>query len=90
MKLSTQSILLKSLLAIGLTATLAGCASDGYGDGPGVAVGVGVYDGRMHGHHMYTHWDRRFHGNRCRVAYGNCNRFYGGYYYENPWWTMSY
>ena len=83
MTLATRSILLKSLLAVGVVAGLSGCVSDGYGT-------VGYYGGGMNGRHMYTHWDRHMHGNRCLTAYGSCNRFYHGYYYENPWWTMSY
>lgn len=83
MTLSTPPILLKSVLAVGVVVGLAGCVSGGYGR-------VGYYGDGMNGQHMYTHWDRQLHGNRCRVAYGNCNRFYNGYYYENPWWTMSY
>ncbi len=83
MTLSTPPILLKSLLAVGVVVGLAGCVSDGYGP-------VDYYGDGMNGPHMYRHWDRHLHGNRCRVAYGNCNRFYNGYYYENPWWTMSY
>ena len=79
----TGSTVVKAILAIGVITALAGCVSDGYGP-------VGYYGDGMHGHHMYTRWDRNLHGNRCRVAYGNCNRFYNGYFYENPWWTMSY
>ncbi len=33
-------------------------------------------------------WSRMNHGNRCRVANGNCRHFYRGYYYETPWWTL--
>lgn len=33
-------------------------------------------------------WSRERDGNRCRTPYGNCRRFYRGYYYETPWWTL--
>ena len=41
-----------------------------------------IRDGNRHN----RHWNRRLHGPRCTFRRGNCNQFYGGYYYANPWW----
>jgi hypothetical protein len=32
------------------------------------------------------YWNGRFYGNRYRYRRGNFIHFYGGYYYNNPWW----
>ncbi|MEP6828392.1 MAG: hypothetical protein ABJA10_09995 [Aestuariivirga sp.] len=86
MKLSTRSLMIKSLLAIGVTVTLAGCVSDGYGMHQG--MGGGYYGNGMHGQGMQRHWNRQMHGNRCRVAFGNCRHFHDGYFYESSWWML--
>ena len=88
MTLPIRSVMLKSLLAIGVTVTLAGCVSDGYGDPQG--VGVGIYATGVNGPAMHRHWNRHSHGNRCRVAFGTCSHFYRGYFYETPWWSQPY
>ena len=85
MYLLTRSTLKKTLLALGVAATLSGCVSDGRGMHSG-----GYYGDGMHGQGMHRHWNRNRHGNRCRVAFGNCNRFYNGYFYETSWWTLPF
>ena len=77
----TGATIMKAMLAIGVTTALAGCVSDGYGP-------VGYYGDGMHDQGMHRHWNQRMHGNRCRVAFGNCNRFYNGYFYETSWWML--
>lgn len=34
-------------------------------------------------------WDSRRDGQRCSYRRGNCRHYYQGYYYINPWWTVS-
>ncbi len=33
-------------------------------------------------------YDRLRHGRRCNFRHDNCRNYYGGYYYQNPWWLM--
>ncbi|CAN5142064.1 hypothetical protein BH10PSE7_BH10PSE7_39370 [soil metagenome] len=34
-------------------------------------------------------YNQRRHGNRFRHRNGRFNHFYGGYYYERPWWNLG-
>ncbi len=33
-------------------------------------------------------YDRLRHGRRCNFRHDNCRNYYGGHYYQNPWWLM--
>ena len=49
-----------------------------------------IRDGRQrHIRDGNRRWNYRLHGDRCRRRNGNCNNFYGGYYYVNPWWLAA-
>lgn len=39
-------------------------------------------------HRNWSHWDRRYHGPRCRTWTSHCRNYYSGWYYANPWWGM--
>ena len=40
--------------------------------------------------HRFQHtYNSRKHGTRCTVRRGNCRHFYGGYYYNSPWWLAA-
>lgn len=38
----------------------------------------------------WNHWDRRYHGNRCRNWSSNCRHYRNGWYYANPWWVLPF
>jgi hypothetical protein len=38
--------------------------------------------------HRNRYWDRRKHGNRYNRRTNRYRHYYGGYYYENPWWLL--
>jgi hypothetical protein len=33
-------------------------------------------------------WNYGYHGPRCRSWSNSCRFYYGGYYYNSPWWTL--
>jgi hypothetical protein len=33
-------------------------------------------------------WNYGYHGPRCRSWSNSCRFYYGGWYYNNPWWTV--
>jgi BA14K-like protein len=33
-------------------------------------------------------YDRFRHGRRCNFRHDYCRNYYGGYYYQNPWWLL--
>lgn len=35
----------------------------------------------------YPRYNRYRHGYRCNSWSNNCRHYYGGYWYQNPWWT---
>ncbi len=51
-------------------------------------VDVNHRDGRRSKH--WTHWDRRYHGNRCRSWSNSCRHYHNGWYYANPWWALPF
>lgn len=46
--------------------------------------GRGYWNGR--GWNGRGWWNGRYYGNRYRYRRNNFVYFYGGYYYDNPWW----
>lgn len=38
--------------------------------------------------HRDRRWDRRRHGNRYHRRSNRYRHYYGGYWYENPWWIL--
>lgn len=40
-------------------------------------------------HRAARHYNRHYHGPRCSYRRGNCRHYYGGYYYNNPWWLVG-
>jgi hypothetical protein len=39
-------------------------------------------------HNKNHRWDRRRHGNRYHRRSNRYRHYYGGYWYENPWWIL--
>ena len=35
-----------------------------------------------------NHWNYNYHGPRCRSWSNSCRFYYGGWYYNSPWWTV--
>lgn len=88
MFITSHPFIVKSIVAIGISASLAGCVSDDRGMHQGMGGG---YNGNgMHGQSMHRHWNRHMHGNRCRVAFGNCRHFHDGFFYETSWWMLPF
>ncbi len=40
-------------------------------------------------HRVKRHYNNRVHGPRCSARRGNCRHYYGGYYYNSPWWLAA-
>ena len=40
-------------------------------------------------HRFNRHYNLRRHGPRCSYRRGNCRHYYGGFYYNNPWWLVG-
>ena len=40
-------------------------------------------------HRFHRSYSYRTHGPRCSARRGNCRHFYGGYYYNRPWWLAA-
>ncbi len=58
------------------------------------AVQQGINDGNMLLHHVgkkndERRWDRKRHGDRFSYRRDNYIHFYDGYYYREPWWTVT-
>lgn len=65
-----------------------------YGGGGGH---YGGYHGNGHGFYppgyragMYRphYWNNGYRGPRCRSWSNSCRFYYGGWYYNSPWWTL--
>ena len=39
-------------------------------------------------HNRNHRWDKRRHGGRYHRRSNRYRHYYGGYYYENPWWVL--
>lgn len=87
------ALALSAVLGAGAFAMSGNSASAGaipaYG-GTGVANGGSelLQDVAMRGKDKWK-WDRKRHGDRYRNRRNGYSNYYGGYYYSEPWWTLS-